>query len=107
MSARPLTDEQRDLVERNVGLAYRFAKDYCKCYPARDRDEVLSAAFEGLTIAAGKYDPARASFSIYARWWMRARVRHAVIRSYVVHIPAHAFTAGSRFAGLKDRNATE
>ena len=102
----PLTSEQRSLVERNLRLAYRFANDYTRRHRVRYRDDIVSAALEGLTIAAKKYDPARAKFSTYARWWMRARVHHAVVKSFVVHIPAPAFAVGSKFADFRDRAAS-
>ena len=102
----PLTSEQCSLVERNLRLAYRFANDYTRSHRVRYRDDIVSAALEGLTLAAKKYDPARAKFSTYAKWWMRARVHHAVVKSFVVHIPAPAFAAGSKFADFRDRAAS-
>lgn len=66
----PLTDEQRDDVERNIGLAYRVAE---RCAGALPKDDAKQAAVLGLMRAMQKYD-GRARLSTYSEYWTRAAV---------------------------------
>ena len=60
-----LTDEQKKLVEENMGLAY-YCAHQMKIVPL-DLEERISAAMFGLTKAAASYDPqAGARFATYA-----------------------------------------
>jgi RNA polymerase sigma factor (sigma-70 family) len=75
----PLTPAQRELVEKNLDLAHHLALTAWRRNPqAIDRAEIISVAYEGLTLAASRFDPARAeikdgrpdvsgAFSGYAR----------------------------------------
>lgn len=85
-----LTDEQRDMVEKNLGLAHAFAaRDLGKDH----YDDVLSHTYLGLTRAAATYDPATGiQFSTYASWWMRNQVILYLRSLGLIHIPAYLNT---------------
>lgn len=82
----PLTSEQRDLVEANLDLAHHLALSSWRRRPiSQDKDDYVSAAYEGLISAARKFDPARANvvngvadvtgaFSGYARQWINGSI---------------------------------
>lgn len=75
----PLTSEQRALVEKNLDLAHHLALSvWRRNQQAIDKSEIISVAYEGLTLAASRFDPSRAeikdgvpdidgAFSGYAR----------------------------------------
>lgn len=69
---RELTDEQRALIEANLGLAWSLARRHCS-----DRilhiDDRVSAAIGGLVAAAMGYRPSTGAFGGYAA---RIIVRH-------------------------------
>lgn len=56
-----LTNEQRALVDRNIGLARMLALEAWRKNPGQDRDDLISAAYLGLVKAAGMFDPSRAN----------------------------------------------
>lgn len=70
----------------HVGLAYKFAARYSS---PEERREVVQDAFEGIMIAARKFDPSiQPKFSNYAWPWMRACVGRArIVRRTGLHIP--------------------
>ncbi len=76
------TPEQReealaDLVSTNVRLAHKVAKQHIR--RGLDFNDLLAQACEGIVYAAGKYEVGnRASFTTYAKQWMRARCQEHV-----------------------------
>lgn len=57
-----LTQEQRDLVEKNLDLAHFLAAAAYRRLPSHlDADEVIAVAYEGLVQAALRFDPSRAN----------------------------------------------
>ena len=78
-------DEQHgaltELISANVRLAHKVAKQHIR--RGLDFNDLLAQACEGIVIAAGKFNPdAGASFTTYARQWMRAKCQE--------HVQAHA-----------------
>jgi RNA polymerase sigma-32 factor len=70
-----------ELVSSNVRLAHKVAKQHVR--KGLDFNDLLAQACEGIVIAAGKFNPdAGASFTTYARQWMRAKCQE--------HVQAHA-----------------
>jgi len=70
-----------DLVSANVRLAHKVAKQHVR--NGLDFNDLLAQACEGIVYAAGKYEVGnRASFTTYAKQWMRARCQE--------HVQAHA-----------------
>lgn len=81
----PLTKEQQKLVTDNIKLAYWFATKFTKTiihfkygiFASKRqfnqlKEEYVSAAIEGICIAAQRWDPSRGvKFSTYAHWYMR------------------------------------
>jgi len=85
----PLTNEQRDLVERNRWLAVNFAGQRVPSGPrgAQDFSEVLSAAYLGLCYAARGFDPGRGyAFSTFAWFWMRSVCNASKLENHIVRI---------------------
>ncbi len=63
---RRLTDEQRDLVDRNIGLAYKVGR---RRAGSMDEDDAIQEAALGMMDASRRYDPeAHAQFSTYAEY---------------------------------------
>jgi DNA-directed RNA polymerase sigma subunit (sigma70/sigma32) len=61
-----------DLVSSNVRLAHKVAKQHVR--NGLDFNDLLAQACEGIVYAAGKYEVGNAaSFTTYAKQWMRAR----------------------------------
>jgi RNA polymerase sigma-32 factor len=80
-----------DLVSSNVRLAHKVAKQHVR--NGVDFNDLLSQACEGIVYAASKYEVGNAaSFTTYAKQWMRARCQE--------HVQANAGTlhCGSRTA---------
>jgi len=74
-------DALKDLVSANVRLAHKVAKQHVR--KGLDFNDLLAQACEGIVIAAGKFNPdAGASFTTYAKQWMRAKCQE--------HVQAHA-----------------
>jgi len=103
---RPLTEDQKKLVEENLGLAHHAASLYWDRFGGSSRlgwEQVLAAAYLGLIVAARYYDPDReftredgstytVAFSSFA-----TRVVHHYIRKdqinhgYVIRVPDDIF----------------
>jgi RNA polymerase sigma-32 factor len=80
------TDDEKhgamtELISANVRLAHKVAKQHVR--KGLDFNDLLAQACEGIVIAAGKFNPdAGASFTTYAKQWMRAKCQE--------HVQAHA-----------------
>ena len=59
-----MTDEQKKLVEANIGLVWHSIKNYVKS--AIGDDDVYQIGCMGLIKAAQNYDPSRSSFATFA-----------------------------------------
>ena len=76
------TDAERqqalhDLVQANVRLAHKVAKQHVR--NGLDFQDLLAQACEGIVYAASKYEVGnKASFTTYAKQWMRARCQEHV-----------------------------
>jgi RNA polymerase sigma factor (sigma-70 family) len=64
----PLTNEQRDIVQKNFGLVRSFVKRYYNNSPYED--DALSGAFFGLIKAVQKHIPAKGALSTIAEYEM-------------------------------------
>jgi hypothetical protein len=72
-TSRPLTDEQRKLVEDNVALVPFVLRKYGT--GGSDWDDAVGDGYCGLIRAAQRFDPTKARFSTYAVRWIRAGVQ--------------------------------
>jgi RNA polymerase sigma factor (sigma-70 family) len=90
MSVQPLTDEQRELVAKNAGLAGAVARGFGKGSHL-DFEERRSAAFLGLCRAALSFDGDRARFSTYGTVAARHAVRLAIQESYVIRFGLYQY----------------
>jgi len=67
----------QDLVSSNIRLAHKVAKQHIR--RGVDFNDLLAQATEGIVIAAGKFDATKkASFTTYAKQWMRAKCQEFV-----------------------------
>lgn len=85
-----LTDEQVELVEKNLALVGFVMKlKFCEKTVTRFRDELESAGMGGLMSAASRYDPEKGKFSTFAtrciwnRQWAVIRSRKSYKNSFV------------------------
>lgn len=82
----PLTDEQRKMVEDNLGLAYAIARDMTQC--KLDINDRRQAGVTGLIRAVQKYDPASgAKLSTYSRKWIISYIRQAEESQKDIRVP--------------------
>lgn len=82
----PLTPEQSELAAKNYKLAWDAFLNH-RPRGVDDSDETLSAAFEGLILAARGYRPEmKLCFSTYAMYWMKREMQRAA-RQGVIHVP--------------------
>lgn len=124
----PLTPIQRDLVEKNLDLAHHLALTvWRRNQDAIDKAEIISVAYEGLTLAASRFDPERAeikdgipdiegAFSGYARRringiildWQRSR-DHVPRRqrSTYKELQSHGYGDGRTASELADLTGLE
>lgn len=79
-----LTKEQKELVEKNIGLAYFFVKK--RSVPQHLADDVLQSAFEALCKSAMTYDASKAKFSTYVapniKWTINEMLNKDNIHKY-------------------------
>lgn len=90
-----LTDEQRQLIEDNMGIAYYMAHKY-KYNEVLDFQELLSVAFENLALAALNYQSIRgAQFHTYAFRFIKYKILNEIYKrreQYVVQqVLFHSF----------------
>lgn len=85
MKERKLSEEQRELVEKNHWLAVRFARDWRR--GRLDFDERLSLAYQGMCRAAITFDSSRGAFSTHSYRWMAQEIGRALREDFTIHIP--------------------
>lgn len=82
--------EYQRLIEENLGLAGLLAKSY----PDRGltHDELVSFGFEGLCVAARKFDPERGvKFTTYAGWWIHSMIQRGLRNNHCIRVPEYTF----------------
>jgi RNA polymerase sigma factor (sigma-70 family) len=81
------------MVKQYKAFACKHARRYWRLEIARQRfelEDLEQLAFQGLVIAAQRFDKARGcTFMTYATWWVRQVLRRALDDSGVIRIPAH------------------
>ena len=77
----PLTPEQKQMVEENIGLAHHAYHEYSKKLYWLDPEEILSACYIGLIKSVIGYDPSRgkAVFATYAMKVMFRTIQNELI----------------------------
>lgn len=94
---RPLTKRQRAFADENQRLCWWVAKGVAKHYVIRklglEVPELAQMGAEGLCRAIKKYDPAKAKFSTYARFWIRQTIFRGVVDYLRIKIPANEWQA--------------
>lgn len=88
---RPLTDDQRDQVEANRGLAYEYGRRMHKGYRWLCEEDVIQAALLGLCRAVRCHDPVKGTLSTIASHHMRNAVQRLVRDSSEIQTPAYTF----------------
>jgi RNA polymerase sigma factor (sigma-70 family) len=71
VTAAALTSEQQRLCDQMIHLVKGFAEKAARRGTAVNLDELESAGYEGLTLAAAHYDPSKGSFEAFAFSYVR------------------------------------
>ncbi len=73
-----MTDQEiRDLVEPNLRLVFKIAREYTG--RGLHWDDLVAEGNYGMLLAAHRFDPARGvKFSTYSAWWIRQLIRRAL-----------------------------
>lgn len=77
----PFTNDPTQLVQSNEGLVYQVAR---KFEHRHDIDDLMQEGRIGLLRAAQDFNPKRASWSTYARYWVYAHIVRFAKRAKVV-----------------------
>ena len=79
----------RDRIARdNLGLVWHCAIKYQR-YVGGVVDDLIGAGFQGLMVAAERFDESRGiKFSTFAWPWIRNRILEYVRKNHVVHVPS-------------------
>ena len=89
--ARGDQDARRRMIEANLRLVVKIARDYL----GRGMliDDLIGEGNLGLIRAAEEFDPAFGTrFSTYASYWIKQGIRHALINTATtIRLPAHMF----------------
>jgi RNA polymerase primary sigma factor len=89
--ARGDTNARRRMIEANLRLVVKIARDYL----GRGMliDDLIGEGNLGLIRAAEDFDPAFGTrFSTYASYWIKQAIRHALINTTTtIRLPAHMF----------------
>lgn len=97
---RPLTDDERWIVEHNLKMAGGIAKRYLRIRKTRDGDldywELFSAACDGLCHAITKYDPQVSIFPPYAWGWMASYIQRAILDNHLIKIRPNVLYKGHK-----------
>lgn len=103
MTTSKLTpEEQRALVEQNLGLATHVAARFAAS--KMDADDLVQEARLGLIDAAARFDPTKGKFSTYASWHILKAIMDAIRnRNEVVRRPRRKGSKVSEhFSQVKD-----
>ena len=79
------------LVQAHLPYARKWGRWYHLKY-GLDRDDLTSAAIDGLIEASRRFDPNRGyAFATYAKWWVQQRLQYHVFRerNWAPHVPLH------------------
>jgi RNA polymerase primary sigma factor len=84
-------DARRRMVEANLRLVVRIARDYLG--RGMLMDDLIGEGNLGLIRAAEEYDPGFGTrFSTYASYWIKQSIRHALINTTsTIRLPAHMY----------------
>lgn len=97
----PLTEEQRQLFDRNTSLAYWAARRLERRYVdvrRLGRDDADQAALLGLLLAVRRFDPSRGvRFSTYAIHGCRQCVLRAAVHAWPVTLPGAYLSRGHQY----------
>lgn len=84
-----LDPDRRRFVEKNIGLAYKFAGKY-KGFLPNHYDDILGESFRGLVRSAIDYDPKiNEKFSTYAYSWMMSYVLLYMEKINIISVPKY------------------
>lgn len=87
MNMKPLTDEQKVIVEENRWLAISIANEMTEC--TLDLDDRKQAGIVGLMKAVQKHDSSLGMLSTYAKYWIISEIRRAESRDKTIWVPEH------------------
>jgi RNA polymerase primary sigma factor len=90
-------DARDRLVECNLGLVFRIARDFAG--RGLDPEDLAAEGNLGLIRAAQDFDPSfGVRFSTYAAHWIRQAIREAILKTgHPIRLPAHVYQHASRW----------
>lgn len=94
MKHQPLTEEQKELVEKNIRLVYWVVKRRATSRVILElgKEEAAQWGMVGLVMAASRYDPSRGSaFSTYAVQWIWGTIQFHATTSRTIRHPHACF----------------
>jgi len=77
----PLTEKELEtasvekIILHNLRFAYTHAQKMSKKYPGLTNDEIIEAAFLGITLAANRWDPKKSKISSYISQYVRVTLK--------------------------------
>ncbi|WP_050613313.1 sigma-70 family RNA polymerase sigma factor [Bacillus testis] len=71
-----LTEEQCQMIEDNIKLAYKFAHKFKARYPSVELETLKDLCVDGLIDAVQKVDEERGKLSTCVHWYCRGKIAH-------------------------------
>lgn len=91
LALTPLTDDERETVAANLGLAGAFVGRFKLNH--HDHDDTFQDAAVGLMRAARTHDPDKGALSTHASFWMRSATVKGSQKRTTIRLPAHVWDA--------------
>lgn len=91
---RPLTDDEVDLVKKNLPLATYYLKRR-RCQDQATWEDLRAAAYLGLCRAVQTYKPAQGQLSTYAKYWITRYIQQEIHALSLVRVPSYHYDRGT------------
>ena len=100
---KPLTETEREQVEKNIPLVIHVVKTEKFKYFGMDFDDMISAGYEALIYAAQTFNPSMGfQFSTYACRCIKTGLLTWVNSRHLISIPGHAYRLAKEYQNYTD-----